>query len=93
MGLSRVAHRAESAHGGWCESMIVMTAYRQTSHLAIDPIRVRQIARKTASDAIEAQKEEMQDIGIMADWDAAGGTYQTMCKLCHASSLSLTCTL
>jgi isoleucyl-tRNA synthetase len=39
---------------------------------------VRQIARKTALEAIDAQKMEMKDIGVMADWDSETGTYRTM---------------
>ncbi|ORY30574.1 mitochondrial isoleucyl-tRNA synthetase [Naematelia encephala] len=48
------------------------------SHTTLDPVRIRQVARDTALEAIEVQKAEMRDIGAMADWDGPGGTYRTL---------------
>jgi hypothetical protein len=50
----------------------------QKSHLALSPEAVRQAARKTALDAIEVQKGEFRQLGIMADWDSPGATYRTL---------------
>ena len=41
---------------------------------------MRQIARATALNAIQVQKTEMRDLGIMADWDNPNATYRTMGK-------------
>ena len=39
---------------------------------------VRQTARETALDAIETQKSEFRQLGVMADWDGPEGTYRTL---------------
>ena len=53
-------------------------ADKQKSHLSLDPVKIREIARKTASDAIVVQKKEMRDFGVMADWDNEKSIYRTM---------------
>jgi hypothetical protein len=39
---------------------------------------VRQEARKFALQAIDVQKEEFKQLGIMADWDVEGGVYRSL---------------
>ncbi|WVN90528.1 uncharacterized protein L203_105764 [Cryptococcus depauperatus CBS 7841] len=48
------------------------------SHTSLLPNQVRDEARRVALEAIEIQKHEMKDLGIMADWDGPGGTYRTL---------------
>lgn len=48
------------------------------SHLDMTPTMVRAEARKTALEAIEVQKSEFRQLGIMADWDGEGSTYRTL---------------
>lgn len=48
------------------------------SHLELSPSEIRNEARKMALEAIETQKEEFRQLGIMADWDAHKGTYRTL---------------
>ncbi|GMK54006.1 hypothetical protein CspeluHIS016_0105920 [Cutaneotrichosporon spelunceum] len=48
------------------------------SHTALDPVSVRQEARKFALEAIDVQKAEMKQLGVMADWDNPDGVYRTL---------------
>lgn len=41
-------------------------------------MHIRNIARRTASEAIELQKQEMRQLGVMANWDSLNDTYRTM---------------
>jgi isoleucyl-tRNA synthetase len=41
-------------------------------------LEVRNVARKTALEAIKQQREEFRQLGIMADWDSQTDTYRTM---------------
>lgn len=50
----------------------------QESHLNLSPQAVRQAARKTALAAIEVQKDQFRQLGIMADWDDPKETYRTL---------------
>lgn len=44
---------------------------------------VRQEARKFALQAIDVQKAEFKQLGIMADWDAEKGVYRSLGRLCQ----------
>lgn len=44
----------------------------------MNPMDIRHVARQSALDAIEVQKQEMRDLGVMADWDSQRDTYRTM---------------
>ena len=44
----------------------------------MEPLRIREVARKAASEAINIQKTEMRDLGVMADWNSRETTYRTM---------------
>ncbi len=44
----------------------------------MEPMLIRQVARKAALEAIKVQKTEMRDLGVMADWDSEKNTYRTM---------------
>lgn len=44
----------------------------------MEPPHIRQVARKAALEAIDVQRNEMRDLGVMADWDHSDGTYRTM---------------
>lgn len=44
----------------------------------LDPLKVREIARQTALEAIQVQKKEMRELGVMADWDNEKSTYRTL---------------
>lgn len=46
--------------------------------MTMEPSHVREVARKSALEAIEIQKTEMRDLGVMADWDSMENTYRTM---------------
>ncbi|CAK9784570.1 mitochondrial putative Isoleucyl-tRNA synthetase [Cutaneotrichosporon oleaginosum] len=48
------------------------------SHTSLDPVSVRQEARKFALEAIDVQKAEMKQLGVMADWDNPDGVYRTL---------------
>nr|XP_018262126.1 isoleucine-tRNA ligase [Kwoniella dejecticola CBS 10117]OBR84284.1 isoleucine-tRNA ligase [Kwoniella dejecticola CBS 10117] len=48
------------------------------SHLSMQPLQVRQEARKVALEAIDIQKSEMKALGVMADWDGQKGIYRTL---------------
>lgn len=50
----------------------------QKSHTSLDPVSVRQEARKFALEAIDVQKAEMKQLGVMADWDNPDGVYRTL---------------
>jgi isoleucyl-tRNA synthetase len=47
-------------------------------HRAISPAEIRSLAKNTAVQAVESQKVEFRELGIMADWDGAGSTYRTL---------------
>jgi isoleucyl-tRNA synthetase len=44
----------------------------------LEPLQVRQIAKKKALEAIVTQKEEFRRFGIMANWDNPTTTYRTL---------------
>ncbi|BEI97092.1 hypothetical protein CcaverHIS631_0206810 [Cutaneotrichosporon cavernicola] len=48
------------------------------SHTSLDPVSVRREARKFALEAIDVQKAEMKQLGVMADWDNPDGVYRTL---------------
>lgn len=52
--------------GRWA---MAMTDVMQKSHTSLDPIQVRQVARETALEAIQVQKSEMKQLGVLADWN------------------------
>jgi len=45
-------------------------------HRAISPEEIRSLANATAVQAVESQKNEFRELGIMADWDDT--TYRTL---------------
>ncbi|KAI9432988.1 tRNA synthetases class I-domain-containing protein [Lactarius indigo] len=47
-------------------------------HRVISPAELRSLAKNTAVGAVESQKVEFRELGIMADWDGAGSTYRTL---------------
>lgn len=47
-------------------------------HRVISPAEIRSLAKHTAVRAVESQKVEFRELGIMADWDGAGSTYRTL---------------
>lgn len=47
-------------------------------HRVISPAEIRSLANNTAVRAVESQKIEFRELGIMADWDGAGSTYRTL---------------
>ena len=47
-------------------------------HRVISPAEIRSLAKNTAVRAVESQKVEFRELGIMADWDGAGSTYRTL---------------
>ncbi|WOO76802.1 Isoleucine--tRNA ligase [Vanrija pseudolonga] len=48
------------------------------SHTALDPISVRTEAKKFALEAIDIQKDEFKQLGVMADWNNDKGVYRTI---------------
>jgi isoleucyl-tRNA synthetase len=56
------------------------SSLRQKSHLKLSPLEVRNVARKTAMEAIQDQREEFRQLGVMADWNSETETYRTMGK-------------
>ncbi|KAJ1925916.1 isoleucine-tRNA ligase [Tieghemiomyces parasiticus] len=42
---------------------------------SLDPLKIRRVARKTALTTLEAQKRELQEWGVLADWDVV---YRTL---------------
>ncbi len=44
----------------------------------VSPAEIRSLAKNTAVWAVERQKVEFRELGIMADWDGAGSTYRTL---------------
>ncbi|KAI5452982.1 isoleucine-tRNA ligase [Naganishia albida] len=59
------------------------------SHLKLSPLEVRHVARKTAMEAIQDQREEFRQLGIMADWDSETETYRTMDQAYEIRQLNL----
>jgi isoleucyl-tRNA synthetase len=54
---------------GWdCHGLPIEQKAIKQKHTQMDPVQIRQIARRTALDAIELQKSQMQELGVMADW-------------------------
>ena len=47
-------------------------------HRVISPAEIRFLAKETAVRAVESQKVEFRELGIMADWDGVGSTYWTL---------------
>ena len=47
-------------------------------HRVISPAEIRFLAKETAVRAVESQKVEFRELGIMADWDGVGSTYRTL---------------
>jgi isoleucyl-tRNA synthetase len=47
-------------------------------HRTIPPEEIRSLANDTAVQAVESQKNEFRELGIMADWDATDSTYRTL---------------
>ena len=79
MGLSWFAHRAKSFGFTLRESdQTSILLIRQKDHTKLNPIEVRTIAKVEALDAIEIQKKDFLDLGIMGDWDSHQRTYRTM---------------
>nr|XP_019012976.1 isoleucine-tRNA ligase [Kwoniella pini CBS 10737]OCF51757.1 isoleucine-tRNA ligase [Kwoniella pini CBS 10737] len=48
------------------------------SHMSMQPTQVREEARRVALEAINIQKNEIKDLGVMADWEGEKGTYRTL---------------
>ena len=46
----------------------------------IAPEQIRSLANATAIQAVEGQKAEFRELGIMADWDGTDCTYRTLGK-------------
>ena len=47
-------------------------------HRSISPEEIRSLANATAVLAVEDQKAEFRELGIMADWDGTDSTYRTL---------------
>ncbi|KAL9694079.1 hypothetical protein quinque_013364 [Culex quinquefasciatus] len=45
---------------------------------SLDPLKIRQMARKFALDTIEKQRGEFEQWGVTADWARSGAWYRTM---------------
>ncbi|KDN40163.1 isoleucyl-tRNA synthetase [Tilletiaria anomala UBC 951] len=48
------------------------------SDINLEALEIRQLARRKALEAIEVQKGEFKEFGIMADWDDPRRTYRTL---------------
>jgi isoleucyl-tRNA synthetase len=68
---------------GWdCHGLpIEQKALQQigAKHTSLSPVSIRTVARRTALEAIEVQKSEMKQLGIMADWN---NVYRTLGAAC-----------
>ncbi|WWC70979.1 uncharacterized protein I206_104932 [Kwoniella pini CBS 10737] len=53
------------------------------SHMSMQPTQVREEARRVALEAINIQKNEIKDLGVMADWEGEKGTYRTLGFITH----------
>lgn len=63
---------------GWdCHGLPIEQKAVKQKHTQLSPAKIREIARKVALDAIELQKSEMQELGVMADWS---NIYRTLDK-------------
>lgn len=49
-------------------------------HFSIAPEKIRSLANATAVEAVETQKGDFRDLGIMADWYGKDHTYRTLGK-------------
>ncbi|EIW65419.1 hypothetical protein TREMEDRAFT_46186 [Tremella mesenterica DSM 1558] len=65
-------------HGLPIEMKALERIGRQAANPDLGPNRIRSEARKTALKAIEIQKREQQELGVMADWDSPDGVYRTL---------------
>ncbi|KAH9063221.1 isoleucyl-tRNA synthetase [Lactarius vividus] len=68
---------------GWdCHGLPIenkaLTSIQVDDHRVISPGELRALAKNTAVGAVESQKVEFRELGIMADWDGAGSTYRTL---------------
>ena len=55
-----------------------MYLIHQVERASLTASEIRDLARKTALEAIGIQKDEFREMGIMADWEGSKGTYRTL---------------
>lgn len=59
----------------------------ERDHESLGPVRVRQLARKFAEDAIAQQQLDFARWGVMADWTDPAAWYRTMDRDYEAAQL------
>ncbi|KAI9508081.1 isoleucyl-tRNA synthetase [Russula earlei] len=77
-----LGHRVHYLPGWDCHGLPIENKALKTVHVddhrAISPEEIRSLANLTAVEAVESQKNEFRELGIMADWDGTDATYRTL---------------
>ncbi|KAI0293979.1 tRNA synthetases class I-domain-containing protein [Russula brevipes] len=77
-----LGHRVHYVPGWDCHGLPIenkaLKAVQVDDHRTIAPEEIRSLANATAVQAVESQKNEFRELGIMADWDATDSTYRTL---------------
>jgi hypothetical protein len=92
MGLPWASHRKQGFTGAWGTSLFIelvssLTIVKEDS-VSLPPRDIRLAAHKTALREINAQREQFQRLGIMADWSNES-TYRTIGTFMAGSHLQI----
>ncbi|KAI0065258.1 isoleucyl-tRNA synthetase [Artomyces pyxidatus] len=75
-----LGHRVHYVPGWDCHGLPIenKALLNHGDHATLSPSKIRELANATAVHAVQSQKEEFRELGIMADWDNDAATYRSL---------------